>query len=402
MALLIRLLIPLAFLGLGYWSYTKVSVKTEAEPTPLPQPKKLETVVTPLVREDFQVILRSQGTVQPHNRTTLTPRVSGRIIRLSEQFESGAFFQKGDTLAELDPTDFLAQVSSTEARLARAEAALAQESARAEQARLDWADLGYTGEPTDLVLRKPQLKQAEADVKAAQAALSAAKRQLDRAEIRAPYTGRVLERLVGLGQSVSPGTRLGEIFSTDFAEVRLSLSPRELQHIDLPNDLADPPVPVTLTDAFASNDPASWQGFIVRTEGALDERSRKLFVIARINNPFISRDDTPPLRIGQPLRAVFQGKIIPSVFVIPREMERWPGEIVLIEPEVNRLRRRPIKPVWTDDEHLVVRDGLPEDWLLSTTRMSAYPNGGKVTIIPPHESIDASKPNLAEASPPGA
>jgi len=383
MALFSRILLPLVFLGLGYWGFTKLSIKKVEEETAERPRRKIETEVVTLKREDFQVTLNSEGIVRPHNETTLTPRVAGRITTISPLFESGAFFQQGEVLVELDPTDFLAALSTAEARLARSQAALAQEQARAEQARLDWEDLGYTTEPTALVLRKPQLKQARADEKASRASLSEARRRLDRTKIRAPYTGRVKARLVGLGQSVTAGTRLGEVFSTDFAEIRLSLSPRELTHVTLPNDPGDPRIPVTLVDALASENPQVWQGEIVRTEGALDERSRKLFVIARVDHPFVTKNGQAPLRIGQPVRASFSGSTIKDVFVIPRQVERRPGEIILVEPDTLKLRRHDISPIWSDEENLIVRDDLTEGWFLSISRLAAYPNGATVTILKP-------------------
>ncbi len=382
MAILLRLILPLAFIGLGYFTYSELSVEQEAPKKKRSAPRTLETEVTLLERSHYQVILKSQGVVQPHNETSLTPRVSGQITQISEHFESGAFFEAGSILVELDPTDFIVELSTAEARLARADANLAQELARAEQARMDWKDLGYTTEPTDLVLRKPQLKEAHADVKAAKASLSEAERKLERTKIRAPYAGRVKSRLVGLGQSVSPSTKLGEIFSTDFAEVRLSLSARELNHITLPNDSNDPPVPVTLIDALTTENPQKWQGQIVRTEGALDEKSRKLFLIARIDQPFHNNGGAPPLRIGQPMRAEFSGNTIPDVFIIPRDSERNPGEIYLVDPEEFRLQRHSVKFIWSDEDHLIVDQGLPEGWYLSTSRLSRSPNGARVTIIP--------------------
>ncbi len=400
MAIVLRLLFPLLLLGGGYWSYTQLSVKKEEEARPRPARKKPATEVITLQREDYRVILKSQGVVQPHNQTSLTSRVGGRVIAISPLFESGAFFQQGEVLLELDPTDFLADLSTAEARLARAQATLAQEEARAEQARLDWEDLGYTTEPTDLVLRKPQLKQARADVKAATASLTDAQRRLERTKIRAPYAGRVRERVIGLGQSITPNSRLGEVFSTDFAEIRLSLSPRELQHVTLPNGPGDPNIPVTLIDALNAENPQHWQGEIVRTEGALDERSRKLFIIARVDDPFITQAGEAPLRIGQPVRAILKGHEIKDVFVIPRKSERQPGEIVLVDPKTLKIERREITPVWSDEEYYLVRDGLPEGWFVATSRMNAKPNGAQVTII--DSSSEAPKAAQTPNPVPGA
>lgn len=386
MAKLLRLLLPIIILGGGYLGFKKLSIQEEPPERMKRERRIVETEALELRRSDYRVSFSSQGVVQPHNETGLTPRVNGRVIRIAPEFESGSFFEQGDVLLELDPTDFEAALSSAEARLARAEATLAQETARAEQALLDWNDLGYTEEPTDLVLRKPQLKEANANVKAATAELSDAQRNLERTKVIAPYAGRVKSRLVGLGQSVSSGTTLGEIFSTDFAEIRLSLSARELDHIKLPNNPGDSPVPVTLTDALSDFAPQTWEGSIVRTEGTLDEKSRKLFVIARVDDPFgLQTTKKAPLRIGQPVRAVLEGELIKGVFVIPRSTLRRPREITVIHPEEFTLLRQKIDPVWTDELNLIVRDDLTEGWHLVTSRLNNMPDGAKVKIVVPEE-----------------
>ena len=387
MAKLLRYLLPLVVLGVGYLVYTKFSEKEEKKARVRFERPPIEAETILLARTDFRVILSSQGIVRPHNETALSSRVSGRIIKISPHFESGSFFEKDDILVELDPSDFQAAVSGAEARLARAEAGLAQEEARAKQALLDWNDLGYTEPPTDLVLRKPQLKEAKANVKAAQAELSDAERSLKRTKVIAPYAGRVKTRLVGLGQSVGPSTQLGDIFSTDFAEVRISLSARELPHVELPNNPDDPPIPVILTDSLSTENPQTWQGHIVRTEGVLDEKSRKLFVIARVDDPFglNSESAAPPLRVGQPVSATLEGELIKNVFIIPRDTLRRPNEILLVEPEEMTLDRAIVTPIWTDTESLVVRDGLTEGWHLVTKRLANAPQGAKVTIVDPAE-----------------
>lgn len=400
MAKLLRILLPVILIGLGYLGYRKLAVETPSPPPVAKEKKIIETEALLLERSDFRVTLSSQGIVQPHNETILTPRVNGRVIRIAPEFESGSFFEKGAVLLELDPSDFRAALAGAEAGLARAEASLAQESARAEQALLDWKDLGYTEAPTELVLRKPQLKEANANVKAAAAELSDARRNLERTEVIAPYAGRVKSRAVGLGQSVGSSTSLGEIFSTDFAEVRLSLSARELDHVRLPNNPGDAPIPVTLTDALSDFVPQTWQGSIVRTEGTLDEKSRQLFVIARVDDPFGLKSETAaPLRIGQPVHAVLQGDIIPGVFVIPRSSLRRPNEITLIDPGEFTLLRQTIDHIWSDADNLIVRDGITEGWHLVTSRLERVPNGAKVKIVVPEEESPQTASSEGESGP---
>lgn len=382
MAMLSRILVPVFILALGFGAWKWLSRPVE-EPVPERQPRQmLETTKLELRRTSFPVILETQGSVRAHHSATLTAQVSGTVKRVSPVFEDGAFFEAGEVLLELDPADLETLLIASESRLARAEAAMAQEEARAKQARLNWEDIGYKEEPSPLVLRVPQLKEARANVTAAQADLDQAQRNLERAKIRAPFAGRVKSRVIGLGQAVGGTTPLGEIFATDYAEIRLPLSAAQIAFARLPTRENDAPVAVTLTDALGNN-PAShtWAAKIVRTEGTLDESSRELFAIARIDDPFGLVSGNPELRIGQPVRAAIEGVILENVFVLPRSALRGVNRVFLIDREEPAIQRATIEPLWNTADALIVRDGLEEgDWL-ATSRLPYAPNGAPVKII---------------------
>lgn len=393
MAKLSRILIPLFILVLGFgaWKWLGQPV---AEPVSERQPRqKLETTRLELSRTRFPVILETQGTVRAHHTTTLTAQVSGTVKSVASVFEDGAFFEEGDVLLELDPADLAASLVASESRLARAEAALAQEEARAKQARLNWEDIGYKEEPSPLVLRVPQLKEAHANVTAAQADLDQAQRNLERAKIRAPFDGRVKTRMVGLGQAVGGTTALGEIFATDYAEIRLPLSAAQIAFAKLPTRENDAPVNVTLTDALGSNPtPTTWPAKIVRTEGALDEASRELFAIARIDDPFGLVSGNPELRIGQPVRAAVEGVVLEDVFVLPRSALRGVNRVFLIEREGLTIQRTDAVPIWSTPDVIVVRDGFKNgDWL-ATSRMPYAPNGAPVEITESPRAAEVPNP----------
>ena len=388
---LLRLLLPALIIGLAWLAYAKVAQKPPTTPPPPHKRAVLTAEGVPLIRKPFVITIKTQGVTRAHNETSLTPRVSGRVKKIHSIFEDGAFFKENDILVELDPTDFEAAVDGARARLARAEAAFAQEEARSEQALMDWRDLGYTTEPTDLVLRKPQLKEAVANVKAAESDLTDTLNDLARTKIRAPYDGRVQTRLIGLGQSVTSGTKLGEVFSVDSAEVRLPLSAREFSRIRLPATESDPPVPIILTDALLDENPATWEAEIIRSEGTLDEKSRKLFVIARLEDPFGLKTNGPSLRIGQPVRASIKGDTIPNAFLIPRSALYRPNEVLLVDPKDSTLQPRKITPIWTDEKSLIVTEGLEEGWSLITSRLGTAPRGAKVKLTTPGEKTNPAE-----------
>ncbi|MEM1297273.1 MAG: efflux RND transporter periplasmic adaptor subunit, partial [Verrucomicrobiota bacterium] len=319
-----------------------------------------------------------------------TAQVGGKVVEISDSLLDGSFFEEGEILLRIDEEDFVGEQISAKANLARAKADFAQEQAKSKQARLNWEDLGYKEEPNELVLRLPQLREAEAVVEAAEAALERANRNLERASIKAPFAGRVLTRQVSVGQTITPSTGLATVFETDFVEVRLPVPAREMPFLTLPESVTQPSVPVELRDALNSDSIVSWKGEIVGTEGALDPDSRELFAIARVTDPY-SRDSAgrtlhPPLRIGQPVAAEIEGRILSQVFVIPRDAVRELRQIHLIDPKELTLTRHEIEAVWSNEEFLIVADKtIPNGALLSVTRLVYAPDGSKVEIIPSTE-----------------
>ena len=378
-----RIVLPAALLVLGVVGYQKLSVEVPEEARPRPERKPVETRVIELKREDYQVTIPSQGNIRAHGLVTVTAQVAGRVQAIHPPFEEGAFFAKGDVLLEIDPVDLQVALISAQAQVASAQLNLEKEEALAEQARLDWKDLGYEDEPSSLVKREPQLKAARQGLLLAQAREESALRDLERTKLTAPFDGRVLRRTVGVGQSVGPATVLAEIFATDYSEVRLPVSTLNLRDITLPEDASDPPLTVTLRDGLDDQSSTEWTARVLRTEGALDSNTLELFAIARIEDPFALHSGHPPLRVGQPVIAAIPGKTLEDVFVIPRAAVSQLSRIRIVNPETLTLGSSYIQPLHSDDDHIIFRDPALEDGtLLVLTRLVYAPDGGRVIILP--------------------
>ncbi|MBQ98638.1 MAG: efflux transporter periplasmic adaptor subunit [Roseibacillus sp.] len=381
--LLLRILAPLALLGLGIFGYSKLSIAVPEEAQPRRERKPVETRVLELKREDYRVKIPSQGNIRAHGLVNLTSEVPGKVQAIHPPFEEGAFFSKGDILLEINPIDLRVALISAQAQVAAAQLNLEKEEALAEQARLDWKDLGYEDEPSALVRREPQLKAARQGLLLAEAQEESALRNLERTKVTAPFDGRVLRRTVGVGQSIGPSTALAEIFATDYSEVRLPVSTLNLRDVTLPEDASDPPLAVTLRDGLDDQSSTEWSARILRTEGALDSSTLELFAIARIEDPFGLQSEHPPLRVGQPVIAAIPGKTLKDVFVIPREAVSQLSRIRIVDPATLKLGSSYIRPLHSDDDSIIFRDPLLENGtLLALTRLVYAPDGGGVIIIP--------------------
>ena len=381
--LLLRILAPIALLALGIFGYSKLSIAVPEEAQPRRQRKPVETRVLELKREDYRVKIPSQGNIRAHGLVNLTSEVPGKVQAIYPPFEEGAFFSKGDILLEINPIDLQVALISAQAQVAAAQLNLAKEEALAEQARLDWKDLGYEDEPSALVRREPQLKAARQGLLLAEAQEESALRNLARTKVTAPFDGRVLRRTVGVGQSIGPSTALAEIFATDYSEVRLPVSTLNIRDVTLPEDASDPPLAVTLRDGLDDQSSTEWSARILRTEGALDSSTLELFAIARIEDPFGLQSEHPPLRIGQPVIAAIPGKTLKDVFVIPRKAVSQLSRIRIVDPATLKLGSSYIRPLHSDDDNIIFRDPSLEDGtLLALTRLVYAPDGGGVIIIP--------------------
>ena len=227
------------------------------------------------------------------------------------------------------------------------------------------------------------LSAARARLAAEEAALKLEKQKLGREQLRAPFDGRVVVKSIGLGQQVSAATVLGEVISVDYAEVRLPLARRDLRYLKLPELSNDEPVAVELRDAIDEGSGNVWEAKIVRTEGMLDQNSLELFAIAVVEDPFGLRSQTPVLRMGQPVTAAIRGIVLNDVIKVPRNAVSQLNKVFVVDKERLTLSQRTIDPLWSDEQHMIIRDPqIRHGDLLATTSLVYAPEGSPVEIIP--------------------
>lgn len=321
--------------------------------------------------------VRVQGTVQPRTQTALVSEVSGTVQQVAPDFAAGGFFRKGDLILRVDPKDYEVALARAEAQLANRRALLSQETARADQAARDWASIGR-GTPSELVLRKPFVAEAEANVRSAEADLRAAEINLARTEIRAPFDGLLREKRVDVGQYVGVGSAIGLLAAVDLAEVRLPLTEADLAVIDLPAE----GLPVSL-HARSAAAPGTWHGRLVRSEGVLDERTRVLHVVVAVFDPYGldgRGDPLRPLKFGSFVEAHIPGAFSHPVIVLPRHVLRGMDQVILADQD-DRLRLRSIEILRTDRDSVFVASGLAPGERVVTTVIETPVEGMPLRVL---------------------
>jgi RND family efflux transporter MFP subunit len=339
-------------------------------------------------RVPHRFVVTTHGTVVPRTESSLVSEVRGQVLWISPSFADGAFFEEGEELLRIDPTDYEAAVTQAASTVAQSELRLAQEQEEAEVAREEYSQLAM-GEATPLALREPQLAQARASLKAAEAALAQARRNLDRTHIRAPYAGRVRGTNVDRGQFVNAGTVLGEIFAVDRAEVRLPLAPDELEYLDIPLDYtgallaqSNPELmPQVVLHATYGGRSHRWEGRVVRIEGEVDAATRMVHVVAAVDDPYGRESETAvvPLVAGLFVEAEILGREVDGVVLLPRSALQRDERLIIVDDD-DRLQMRDVEILRRDREEIVVGDGLAEGERVCLSQLDTVTEGMKVRI----------------------
>ena len=205
---------------------------------------------SPLSRGDIVQMVSAVGSVRALNTVEVGSQLSGQIDQLQADFNTPV--EAGDLLARIDPQTFDRRVQEAEANLAVAVAnveiqaagieksIVLHDNARREYERqrslvergsvsesaLELAQANYRNAGADVDIARAQLRNAEATVLQREAALEAARIDLDRTEIRSPIRGVVINRAVDLGQTVAASLQAPVLFTIaqDLSEIRIEAS----------------------------------------------------------------------------------------------------------------------------------------------------------------------------------
>ncbi len=380
---LLQIIAPILVLA---FSIGVVQALNAAKPAPekKEESQRMISLFVDEVKSDMVTLsVQTQGEVRPKIEIDLVPQVSGRIVAISGAFAEGAEFGPGTVLIKIDDTDYQLAVIRAEATVAGAQVALERELANARIKQEYWLDQRNSGEPTPYALNQLQVLEARANLRAAEAGLKAANLNVARTEISVPFRGRVREKNIGIGQYVTAGSRLGRVFSTAAVEIRLPLTDTQLAELNLPMGfMADAfNAPVVQFKALVGRHERFWTGQIVRVSASVDQRTRLIYAIAEVEDPYgAGSDGGTPIAVGMFVSAEIAGVTSQSALVLPRMALRNANKVYVINDE-NRLEIRTVKVLSTSEDIVLVTSGVEPGEKVVTSTIPAAIDGMEVRAI---------------------
>ncbi|WP_322031041.1 efflux RND transporter periplasmic adaptor subunit [Paraburkholderia sp. J76] len=220
------------------------------------------------------------GRMAAVEKVEIRPQVSGTIV--SVNFRDGALVKRGETLFVIDPRPYQAAVDQAAAQLAAAQARTGYAQSDWERAQRLIGDNAIARRDYDE--KQNASREANANLKAAQAALEAAQINLGYTRIVAPVAGRVSRAEITVGNVVSAGASAAPLTTlVSVSPIYAEFDADEQTYLDYISRMKDgSKVPVEL--GLANESGYSRTGTIESVDNRLDTTSGTIRVRARFDN----------------------------------------------------------------------------------------------------------------------
>lgn len=415
--ILIRIVICLAILATGVLGMTKLANLKKPPAEVAVTEKPLRVRAQTLHPEDVPVFITGYGEAKTITEVVIAPEISGRIVAIHPRLHEGEVIAKKETLFKIDPRNYRAAYEEARASVAQLDSAIQrlekqyvidreryktllrnQELSRAEYDRLrqlykrdkvgtrsgvENAEKAFNTamDLSDQMKRAIelypiQIKETQSSLASAQARMDLARANLDRCQVKAPFSGRIKTVSLEKGQFVSPGQPVLTLADDSSLEIQVPLDSRDarqwLQFEKAPaanaawfSDLKRVPCEISWTE---NKEGHTWNGKLHRVV-KFDQKTRTLTVAVRIDSDHIlaQTDSRLPLVEGMFCSVRIPGKKLVGVFRLPRQAVSFEKTVhVAVD---NRLKTRPVTVVRIEGENTYVSDGLSAGDTVITTRL---------------------------------
>ena len=313
--------------------------------------QKLETVAISLGNEDVLQVGTSEhgtgpvisGSLQPEIRADLRAEVAAMVIKVHK--ENGELVRKGDLLVSLDSSVLRDNLNS------------AEESMRAAAQSLDGAERQYQrikslqaqGMVSLQGLEESENKRnsAQSEFVASKARVAAAKQQLDRTEVRAPFQGVVSARKASAGDTAQIGKELIQVIDPSSMRFEGQVSADQMSSLKVGQR-----VNFRINGVAQSGDQLGSRGTIKRIDGAANPVTRQVSVIVEI-----AGKDRPPV-VGLFAEGVIETSTKSALMVSESSLRREGDKVFAWVLDGNKIVKRHVQ--------LGDRDTRLGEWVVSS------------------------------------
>ena len=342
-------------------------IGTEERIQPSPEASKPLLVRTVEVHPETRpVIFRRTGNVEVNGVINVVPQVSGRVIKVADNFNDGDIFEAQSVLFEIEPEDFVNQVDIAQAEVERAETELALQEAESRAAIADWKSLNGSKAVPPLVAQEPQMEQAKANLKAAKARLNDANLALSRTRFSYSFPGRVIDTDIEVGQYLQAGQAYGTVYAKGSLEITIPVEDKILNYIDRDSKVR--------IQAGTFGGEQILDGRIDRIGSELDRETRFVNLIVEPEG-----DDWDALLPGVFASVELIGTELSDIWVLPNGTLQG-TEAVWIVSQDNTLMRYQPKIISVQD-NVTLAVGTGESVRLVNGLLKAGSDGMKVRVI---------------------
>jgi len=358
-------------------------------------PPKMKILVdtTTVAPTSARVTVEALGRIVPAQQITLQARAAGTVKYLHPQFLPGGILRKGEVILRLDDTDYQLELKRRQNTLQQALADLRIEEGNQAVARQEWEMIKRQSEELDtssddLVLRKPQMEKAQADIASAKTDVERAEEDLDRTVIKAPFNAVVIEKNIDLGSQVGSQTAIATLVGIDSFWAEVSVPVEKIDWLRLP----EKELPGSPALLYANNH-GPHTGRIIRLLPDVEKEGLMARLLIEVDDPMSLGDGGTPLLLGSFVRAAIEGKRLDNVFQVPRASLKEENAVLLVTEE-NTLHVQPVSVLWKNSHDVFVGKGLQTGDRIIVSQVAAPVEG--MPLILNGINNDADNQSIAE------
>lgn len=409
------LFVALLLLLLGFALYRGWALNQKKAAAPRTKRGEIPVQVSPVLTKPITYAISLTGDIAPLMQVDLFPRVSGYLEQISVRL--GESVRQGQTIAQIDRTDYLQKVREIEARVALARAQLeeieagprpeelrqAEEAVRGAQSRFDNAKLHRDRMEALFkrqVISKKEMDQSEMEFTVAEAQLASSRehlkllregarseaREASRARLKeieailaqerirlqytqiiAPFSGEISRKYVDAGALVSPSTPIVNLIHTETVKVVAHVIEKDIPLLKVGM------IARIRTESFPGK---VFEGKIARISSALEPITRTLQAEIEIPNPGRLLKPSMFARI----EVVLVEK--PRALLIPRHAVVFSGgSRAIFILQGNQAIRRPIVTGYEQDQYIEILEGASEGEQVIVKGQELLKEGSTVRVV---------------------